>query len=219
MKLSIIIPVFNEEKTLERAIKKVFKASILDFEKEIIVVDDKSTDKSLEILKKIKGIKLLEHKKNFGKGKAIQTALKCVTGDYILIQDADLEYDPNDYSILLKDLNGVVYGSRNINPENRGYFIFVLGVRFLTSFINLIFNKKLTDSYTCYKLFPVDVLKSLNLKSSGFEIEAEITVKLLKKKINIKEVPIHYYPRKFKQGKKIKIKDGLKGFFTILKYM
>ncbi|MBU3922871.1 glycosyltransferase family 2 protein, partial [Patescibacteria group bacterium] len=117
MKLSIIIPVFNEEKTLERAIKKVFKASILDFEKEIIVVDDKSTDKSLEILKKIKGIKLLEHKKNFGKGKAIQTALKCVTGDYILIQDADLEYDPNDYSILLKDLNGVVYGSRNINPE------------------------------------------------------------------------------------------------------
>jgi glycosyltransferase involved in cell wall biosynthesis len=151
---------------------------------------------------------------------AIQTGLKAVSGQAVIIQDADLEYSPADWPRLLKELKsdpGAVYGSRNINPKKRGYFHYVLGVWLLTKLNNLLFGSRLTDTYTCYKLFPVQVIKSIPLTSHGFEIEAEITAKILKKGLTIKEVPINYSPRKFSQGKKIRFWDGLLGLWTIIK--
>ena len=224
-KLSIIIPVLNEESTIEEIIKQVKNAPVFDYEKEIIIVDDGSSDNTKNILKNIKekyNLIILRHNKNIGKGKAIRTGLKAVTGSAVIIQDADLEYNPNDWILLLKELNnskiGAVYGSRNINPEKKGYFHYVLGVKFLTFLNNFLFRTKLTDIYTCYKLFPAHLIKSIKLDSNGFEIEAEITAKILKKGLLIKEVPISYNPRKFKQGKKIRFKDGLIGIWTIIKY-
>ena len=224
-KLSIIIPVLNEESTIKEIIEQVEHASVLDYQKEIIIVDDGSSDNTKNILKDIKAqynLIILEHQKNIGKGRALQTGFKAVTGNAVIIQDADLEYDPNDWDSLLKELNGseigAVYGSRNINSEKKGYFHYVLGVKFLTFLNNLLFRSKLTDTYTCYKLFPADLIKSIQLDSDGFEIEAEMTAKILKKGLLIKEVPISYNPRKFKQGKKIRFKDGLIGIWTIIKY-
>ncbi|MBU1177508.1 MAG: glycosyltransferase family 2 protein [Patescibacteria group bacterium] len=224
-KLSIIIPVLNEESTIEEIIKQVKNAPVFDYEKEIIIVDDGSSDNTKNILKNIKekyNLIILRHNKNIGKGKAIRTGLKAVTGSAVIIQDADLEYNPQDWTLLLKELNGseigAVYGSRNINSKKRGYFHYVLGVKFLTFLNNFLFRTKLTDIYTCYKLFPAHLIKSIKLDSNGFEIEAEITAKILKKGLLIKEVPISYNPRKFKQGKKIRFKDGLIGIWTIIKY-
>jgi len=223
-KLSIIIPVLNEEATLEKILDQVNQAPVLDYQKEIIVVDDGSTDQTRQILKKNKdkfGLIVLTHRKNRGKGRALQTGLKTAAGQVIVVQDADLEYSPQDFQNLLDvfDKTGyVVYGSRNLNPEKRGYHHYVLGVWFLTLINNLLFGSKLTDTYTCYKLFQADLIKSIPLKSNGFEIEAEITAKILKKGENIKEVAIKYNPRKFSQGKKIRFKDGLKGLWTVVKY-
>lgn len=245
-KLSIIIPVFNEEKTVKEVLQRVIQAPVLDYKKEIIVVDDGSTDRTKETLQELKqriDFIFLEHLKNLGKGSAIKTALEKVTGDLVLIQDADLEYSPNDYQKLLEAFeheNAVIYGSRNIRPEKRGCFYCVLGVKFLTSLTNFLFNSRLTDIYTCYKLIPAPLLKSLELKSSRFEIDTEITVKLLKKRHKrtsalvfqtrapylfrnfknseiIKEVAISYFPRSYQEGKKIRIKDGLISIWTILK--
>ena len=224
-KLSIIIPVLNEESTIEEIIKQVKNAPVFDYEKEIIIVDDGSSDNTKNILKNIKekyDLIILRHNRNIGKGKAIRTGLKAVTGSAVIIQDADLEYNPQDWTLLLKELNGsgigAVYGSRNINSKKRGYFHYVLGVKFLTFLNNFLFRTKLTDIYTCYKLFPAHLIKSIKLDSNGFEIEAEITAKILKKGLLIKEVPISYNPRKFKQGKKIRFRDGLIGIWTIVKY-
>ena len=224
-KLSIIIPVFNEESTIEEIIEQVESAPVFDYKKEIIIINDGSLDKTKNILENIKdkyNLIILEHSKNIGKGKAIRTGFEVATGSAVIIQDADLEYNPNDWPLLLKELNnskiGAVYGSRNINSEKKGYFHYVLGVKFLTFLNNLFFRTKLTDIYTCYKLFPAHLIKSIKLESNGFEIEAEITAKILKKGLLIKEVPISYEPRKFKQGKKIRFKDGLIGIWTIVKY-
>jgi len=224
-KLSIIIPILNEESTIEEILEQVESAPIFNYEKEIIVINDGSSDSTKKILKNLKekyNLIILEHQKNMGKGKALQTGFEAVTGDAVIIQDADLEYNPNDWRLLLKKLNrpkiGAVYGSRNINPEKKGYFHYVLGVKFLTFLNNLLFRTKLTDIYTCYKLFPAHLIKSIKLNSYGFEIEAEITAKILKRGLLIKEVPIQYTPRKFKQGKKIRFKDGLIGIWTIVKY-
>jgi len=224
-KLSIIIPAFNEESTIEEIIEQVKNAPVFDYEKEIIIVDDGSSDNTKKILENIKekyNLIILKHSENMGKGKAIRTGLKAVTGSAVIIQDADLEYNPQDWTLLLKELNnsniGAVYGSRNINSKKRGYFHYVLGVKFLTFLNNLLFRSKLTDTYTCYKLFPAHLIKSIELNSDGFEIEAEMTAKILKKGLLIKEVPIQYNPRKFKQGKKIRFKDGLIGIWTIVKY-
>ncbi len=223
-KLSIIIPVLNEKATLFKVLEQVIQASVLDFEKELIVVDDGSTDGTRELLDEIKdkySLVVLKHKKNRGKGQALRTGFKKATGQAIIIQDADLEYDPNDYQKLLGVFNrtkAVVYGSRNINPERRGYYHYVLGAWVLTKVNNLLFKSKLTDTYTCYKLFPADLIKSINLKSRGFEIEAEITAKILKRGNQIREVAISYNPRKFKEGKKIRFKDGLKGLWTTVRY-
>ena len=223
-KLSIIIPVFNEKETIEEILKRVRAALTLHHEKEIIVVDDCSndgTDKKLKDLKKKFNFILLRHSKNLGKGAAVKTALKEVTGDLVLIQDADLEYDPSDYQDLLKAFNKktpVVYGSRNLGKAKRGYFFFFLGGRFLTSFFNILFDSNLTDLVTGYKLFRADIIKNINLERNGFEFCEEVTAKVLKSGYSVKEVPIHYYPRKLSEGKKIRFWDGLTAFWTIIKY-
>jgi glycosyltransferase involved in cell wall biosynthesis len=224
MKLSVIIPVFNEEKTIEKIIEEVFKAPALNYQKEIIVVNDCSTDGTQKILNRLQqkfNLILLKHGQNKGKGTAVRTGIDKASGNAIIIQDADLEYDPSDWPKILRELENpdtlVVYGSRNINPEKRGYFICLLGVKFLTFLINIFFNARLTDSYTCYKAFRSEVIKSLKLVSDGFEFEVEVTAKILKKGIKIKEVPIRYNPRRFKEGKKINFFDAIIGIWTILK--
>ena len=222
-KLSVIIPAFNEEKTIEKVFEYVRETDFGNFFKEIIVVDDCSADstkKILENLKKNHDFMLIGHEKNLGKGTALRNAIAKATGDIIIIQDADLEYDPKDYVPILKEFDDpetkVIYGSRNINPHKKGYSHYVLGARLLTDLINFLYGTKLTDSYTCYKAFRSELIKSIPLISSGFEIEAEITTKILRKGIAIKEVPISYSPRKFSEGKKIKFSDAIKGFWTIL---
>lgn len=221
-KLSIIIPAFNEERTVDRVIKKVISQNSAGWQKEIIVVDDGSMDKTKERVQPfLSQIKFLEHKQNQGKGAAIRTGLRVVTGEAIIIQDADLEYSPEDWPQLLKELTNsktmVVYGSRNIIPQKKSYWHYDWSAKLLTFLVNLLFKSRLTDVYTGYKLFRTSLVKSINFESSGFEIEAEATCKILKKGITIKEVPIHYFPRTFKEGKKISFRDGLIGLWTIIK--
>lgn len=217
MKVSIIIPVYNEEKTIEKVIAEIKKVPI---EKEIIVVDDGSSDRTKEILKNIEDIKTIFFDKNQGKGSAIRAGLKLATGDIVIIQDADLEYNPFDYLKLLKPFlkygkNIAVYGSRF---KGGGKFLFLsrLANLILNFFTNLLFGGKVSDMETCYKVLPRKMMLSLNLKSKRFEIEPEITAKLLKKKIKIVEIPISYQARKV--GKKIKPKDGIIALFTLLYY-
>jgi dolichol-phosphate mannosyltransferase len=226
-KLSIIIPVYNEMQTVEELIKRVISTSIDNYKKEIIVVNDGSTDKTGEILKDLASkykFVLISHKENFGKGAAIRTGLKKVRGDYVLIQDADLEYNPEDYEKLLSVLSegscDVVYGSRNLDSSlsKRGYTIYYLGGRFLTSFMNLIVGTRLTDINTCYKLFPVKIFRELDIQSRGFEFCEEVTVKTHMLGYNIKEVPIRYNPRKFSEGKKIRFWNAIVSLWTIIKY-
>ena len=220
MTLSVVIPVLNEEKTINKILIKVLKQKSAV---EVIVIDDGSTDRTLEVLKNFsktnKKIKLLRHKKNLGKGAAVINGLKKVSSDYLLIQDADLEYNPDEYIKLVSKVSAdtVVYGSRMIKKNTHAYERTYIGNLVLTYICNFLFGTKLTDSYTCYKLLPTKIAKKLNLKSQGFELEAEITAKLAKKKINIFEVPISYSPRKYEEGKKIKALDALKGVFTLLR--
>ncbi len=223
-KLSIIIPAFNERATVEEILWRVANASTPNYKKEIIVVDDGSNDGTEIILEKLKTLFpfiLLRHEKNIGKGAAIKTALKLVTGDAVLIQDADLEYDPNDYQKLLGvfgEETRVVYGSRNLVKTKRGYLFYFLGGKFLTAFLNVISGSSLSDINTCYKLFSRDVIERIGVQSNGFEFCEEVTVKVLKLGYKIKEVPISYYPRKFSEGKKIRFMDGIIAILTILKY-
>ncbi|MEK7209611.1 MAG: glycosyltransferase family 2 protein [Patescibacteria group bacterium] len=227
-KLSILIPAYNEEKTIAAVLAKVAERTYPGWEKEIIVIDDGSRDSSkLKVQSaksqfKIENLKLIIHDENRGKGAAIRTGVKTASGDAIIVQDADLEYDPADIQLLLDALGNrkdlVVYGSRNLKPERRGYSHYVLGSKIMDWLVNLFFGTKLTDVYTCYKLFPAEIIKKINIESRGFELEMELTVKTLKMGYQIAEVPIHYYPRKFNEGKKIRAKDGLKGIWTLLKY-
>src|SRR3989344_3489154 len=211
MKLSIIIPVYNEKKHLPALLKKVEKASLPGIEKEIVIVDDFSTDSTRDFLKKLKKHKVVFHDRNIGKGAAIRTGIKHCTGDIILIQDADLEYDPEDYKKLIKPFiknnADVVYGSRYSSVEKgRGkikyYMSYYLGGKFLTVLANLLYNAKIKDEATCYKVFRSDVLKGINLKCRRFEFCPEVTAKVRKKGYTIVEVPISYYPRKISEGKK-----------------
>jgi len=235
MKLSILIPAYNEAKTIKKLIELVKKADIRDVEKEIIVIDDNSKDNTLDIVKKIKGIKLIEHKKNIGKGAAVRNGIKQASGDIIIIQDADLEYDPNDYYKLIKPIidgkTKVVYGSRMLHEKQKGgkpkflegkhdkaYHAFYIGNRFLTFLANILYHAKITDEPTCYKVFDAKVLKSINLKCKRFEFCPEVTAKVRKKYHKIMELPISYHPRSFKEGKKINLKDGIEAVWTLIKY-
>ncbi|MEM0465341.1 MAG: glycosyltransferase family 2 protein [Candidatus Pacearchaeota archaeon] len=223
MKLSIIIPVYNEEKTIKELIFLVKKVK-LPIDKEIIVVDDCSKDNSLKIIKKIKGIKLITHKKNQGKGAAVKTGIRHSTGDIIIIQDADLEYDPNEYVQVIKPILDnkaeVVYGSRILKKENKKSSIFFyFGGRFISFLSSILVFRKITDEPTCYKAFKSDIIKNIKIDGNGFEWEPEITIKLLKQKnLRYIEVPISYKPRAVDEGKKIKFKDGFIAILTLFKY-
>jgi glycosyltransferase involved in cell wall biosynthesis len=217
MKFSIIIPTYNEEKTLQKVVfqtEKVWSGS--DYE--IIVVDDGSKDKTFEISEKLKNenISVIHHDKNYGKGKAVISGIKKASGDFVTIQDADLEYSPKTLWQLCQEAKSdeVIYGKRD---RKKGYLPNRLGNKILSSLCNFLFGSNLFDIYTCYKIIPRPVLNSLHLKSDGFEIEAEITAKLLKRKIRIKEIQIPYFPRGFSEGKKIRWTDGLKGIWTLIK--
>lgn len=219
-KLSIIIPAYNEAKTLKEVLQTCLKQNLNNWQKEIIVVDDGSTDSSVKILDQFSSqIKIFKHQQNQGKGKALQTGFAQATGDAVLVQDADLEYSPKDWPELLKEFNGqnLVYGSRNLNPKRQGYRHFVWGVWLLTKIFNLKFKTKLTDLYTCYKLFPTKFIKNAKIESTGFEFEAEVSAKSIRAGYQINEVAIDYNPRSFAEGKKIKWLDGLRGIWTILK--
>lgn len=224
LKLSVIIPVYNEAKTIEEILRRV-QAVELGLEKEIIVVDDGSTDGTRAILEGFTSpsIRVIFHTKNQGKGAALQTGFAAATGDILLVQDADLEYDPREYPKLLEPiLDGradVVYGSRFLGGPHRVLFFWhYLGNRILTTFSNMVSNLNLTDMETCYKVFRKDVLQRLKLKSKRFGFEPEITVKLAKLKCRVYEVPISYSGRDYAEGKKITWKDGLAAIFHILRY-
>ncbi len=220
MTLSIIIPVYNEQKTIKLLLDKV-KSVEFGIKREIIVVDDCSTDQTFEISKN-EGVKVFHHEKNLGKGAAFKTGLNNCSGDVIIIQDADLEYDPEDIKLclepILKKQAQVVYGSRELNKKNKIHsnWLFFLGGKTVTWLTNLLYNSHLTDEPTCYKCFDAKLIKSINIKGNGFEWEPEITAKILKRGTKIKEVPINYFPRK--KGKKMKYRDGIKALWTLLKY-
>ena len=234
-KLSIIIPVYNEEKFIETVINKVLEANSLGLKKEIIIVDDGSFDQTkIKIENKIKKlnkrqlrIKTIFKKKNEGKGIAVKDGILSSTGDIVLIQDADLEYDPSDYPILLEPFfkyqADVVYGSRFIThrPHRVLYFWHAIGNYFLTTFSNIFTNLNLTDMETGYKVFRGDLLRKIakKLKSKRFGFEPEITAKIAKiKNIKIYEVGISYFGRTYKEGKKINWIDGIKTFFEIIRF-
>lgn len=216
MRCSIVIPVYNEKETVRDIIDTVKGIKV---NKEIIVIDDFSTDGTREILKNQKDIRLICHDKNIGKGAAIRTGLEQATGDIVIIQDADLEYDPNEYSRLIdpieKGLADVVYGSRF---KGRGEFLLesFIANKILTFLTNLIYGCRLTDMETCYKCMKTGVIKNLRLKAKRFEFEPEVTAKILKKGYKIHEVPISYFGRKI--GKKIGWKDGVQAVWCLFKY-
>lgn len=224
MKLSIIIPAFNERNTIKEIVRRVRTVELDGVEKEVIVVDDGSTDGTTDVLKieEDSGLRVIYHSRNRGKGASIRSALAYATGDYIVIQDADLEYDPEDLSKLiapvLRKKADVVYGSRFTGERRNMFFWHFVGNRALSLVTNVLYNTTLSDMETCYKLFSKESMKGIKIKSSRFEFEPEITAKILKKGIRIYEVPISYTGREFAEGKKISWKDGLLAFWTLVKY-
>lgn len=229
MKLSILIPVYNERVVLETSIRQVLAAPLPEnMERELILVDDRSTDGSWEILQGLAAahpeIRLYRHQKNQGKGAAIRTALGYATGDFCLVQDADLEYDPNEYPILLKPLldgrADAVFGSRYRGSERTRILPFWHSKMnaMLTLISNMFSNLDLTDMETCYKVFRTDMLKSIPIRSDRFGFEPEITMKASKRKLRIYEVPISYHGRSYEEGKKINWKDGVQALTTILRF-
>lgn len=222
MKLSIIIPVFNEAPTIKKIINLVQSQSLPKITKEIIVVDDGSTDGTTKIIKSIPNIKKVFLPKNLGKGAAIRAGLKQVTGDYVLIQDADLEYSPDDIKLLLAPVFNrqaqVVYGTRFLGPHRNMLFWHLAGNKFLSLVTNILYNTTLSDMEVGYKLIPSSLIKSLALIENRFGFEPEITSKILKQGLRIYEVPISYFGREFSEGKKITWVDGLRAFYLLCKY-
>jgi glycosyltransferase involved in cell wall biosynthesis len=224
MKLSIIIPAYNERNTIKEILRRVRAVDLGEIAKEIIVVDDGSTDGTSDILKleEDSTTRVIRQDENRGKGAAIRAALPQTTGDYIIIQDADLEYDPEDYRVMLapilKRKADVVYGSRFTGEHRDMLYWHWLGNKFLNLVTNILYNTTLSDMETCYKLFSSDSLKGIEIESRGFDFEPEITAKLLKKKIRIYEVPVSYAGREYDEGKKIVWMDGLTALWTLIKY-
>ena len=229
--LTVIVPVYNEKEFLRLILNKLVKIKIKKLQ--IIIVDDGSNDGSTEILKKLylknkKINKIIFHKKNSGKGAAIKSAQKYIKEKYVVIQDADLEYNPKDlvkiYDYIKKNKINVVYGSRVLNKniyqntKNFTHLIRIWGNIFLTNISNFINNQNLTDAHTCYKMFETKIFKKINLKEKGFAFCPEITTKLSKKKYKIKEIPISYKGRTYEKGKKITSMDGLIALFSLIKY-
>ncbi len=225
-KLTVIIPVFNEQTTIESLINHVLAVDCIELE--VIVVDDFSTDATREILEQIikpKVSRIIYHDTNQGKGAAIRSGIQSATGDFLIFQDADLEYNPQEYPVLLspllEDLADVVYGSRFLTTQEHRvlYYWHSVGNRFLTFLSNIFSNLNLTDMETCYKVFRMDVIKQINIEENHFGMEPEITAKISKiPDIRIYEVGISYHGRTYKEGKKINWKDGLKAIWCILKY-
>lgn len=224
--IDIIVPIFNEEKTLVDVVRKLEQIDFCGLKKRLILVDDASIDSSREILKSPEFQKHLTifHETNGGKGSAIISALKHIESDIVVIQDADLEYNPQDYNkllpLLIEDSADVVYGSRLKDNSQRGSFLFLSYVAntFLTCLTNILYGCKITDMETCYKAFKREILDDLVIKSSRFDFEPEITAKVIKKGARLKEVPITYNGRKYHEGKKVKAKDALHAIFTLFYY-
>lgn len=221
MKLSILIPIYNERATILEITQRV---QAVPFDKEIIAVDDGSTDGSREILSQLEkdGVIVLYHDKNQGKGAAIRTALTRATGDIVVIQDADLEYDPRDYTQLVQPIiekrAKVVYGSRFMGPRMAMFFWHMLANKMLTLMTNILYDAILSDMETGYKAFRADVIQSIPLRSRRFDFEPEVTAKVLKRGNRIFEVPISYFGREYSEGKKIAMRDGFVAVWTLLKY-
>ena len=222
MKLSVVMPVFNEKDTIREILKQVRDVNLVS---EIIVVDDFSTDGTREILQEEArqgSLTLVLHDRNRGKGAAVRSGLGRLTGDIVIIQDADLEYDPRDYPALIRPIAEgrvkVVYGSRFIGPRKDMLFMHWIGNQFLTLLTNILFDTTLSDMETCYKVLRADVAKGLNIKSDRWGIDPEITAKVLKHGNRIFEVPISYYGREFFEGKKITWQDGFTVLWTLIKY-
>ena len=224
MFVSVIIPCFNEKQTLKQILKKVENSQVNI--KEIIVIDDCSTDGTIQILKSIQNplIKIYYHPKNKGKGAALRTGFSKATGDICLVQDADLEYDPDDYPRLIKpildDKADVVFGSRfqGGSPHRVVYFWHRMGNGFLTLLSNILTDLDLSDMETCYKVFKREIIQSIRIKEDRFGFEPEITAKISKMNLRIYEVGIAYYGRTYSEGKKITWKDGIRAIYCILKY-
>ncbi|MCE5198725.1 MAG: glycosyltransferase family 2 protein [Armatimonadota bacterium] len=219
MKLSVIIPAYNEIDTIAEVLQRV---RAVDMEKEIIVADDYSTDGTREYLRTQPDVILVENSSNMGKGLAIRAALERVTGDIVLIQDADLEYDPNDYPKLIRPITDgtadMVYGTRFAGPRPKMRLINYAANKVFALIATLLYATRITDEATCYKAFRADIIKSLDLRCKRFEFCPEVTARLLKRNIRYAEVPISYQARTYAQGKKITWKDGLECIWTLLKY-
>ena len=224
MKLSIVVPVYNEKNTIEKILDEVKAVEGLD--KEIVVVDDASTDGTTDILKRLETIhpdvRFYYKEKNRGKGHTLKLGFEHTTGDYVIVQDADLEYDPNDYHKLIRALDEqkaqVIYGSRFSGSYEDMSTLHYFGNKLLTLITNIFFGVMLTDMETCYKLMPGDFVRKVNIKSERFDFEPEITAKILKSGLKIREVPISYRGRTHSEGKKITWRDGIHALFTLVKY-
>jgi glycosyltransferase involved in cell wall biosynthesis len=223
MKLSVIIPIYNEVQTIQEIIKRVQATGLAD---EIVAVDDGSTDGSREVLGKLHGdgnVRVIYHERNQGKGKAVRTGIQNASGDLVIIQDADLEYDPREYQNLLRPIQegiaDVVYGSRFLGAGRRPVLFWnMVANKILTLVTNILYNNILTDMETGYKLFRRQVVQNMTLHAHGFEFEPEFTAKILKNKVRIYEVPITFNPRDYSEGKKIKMRDAFIAMWTLIKY-